>query len=177
MAIFEGLLSFCNGCGNAKVRCNGRGKKGKEALVCVPKGFKHGCLQVVAKSRCRTHRPQTTTIAMDAKPTKHTQTLTLRKARGIVRFWKGWCGNPSGSRPNFFRRQHLTFNKGGKCGGAKQGIVQNISLMVGRGSNHHHSWLGLTVQQNLTPFFEGGHGCPKLNAQSFARMRNQQSVH
>ena len=26
-----------------------------------------------------THRPQTTTIAMDAKPTKHTQTLTLRK--------------------------------------------------------------------------------------------------
>ena len=26
-------------------------------------------------------------------------------------------------------------------------------------------------------FFEGGHGCPKLNAQSFARMRNRQSVH
>ena len=22
----EGLLSFCNGCGNGKVRCNGRGK-------------------------------------------------------------------------------------------------------------------------------------------------------
>ena len=39
-----------------------------------------------------THRPQTTTIAMDAKPTKRTQTLTLRKARGIVRFWEGWCG-------------------------------------------------------------------------------------
>ena len=137
----------------------------------------------------------------DAKPYKHTQTLTLRKARGIVRFWKGWWSdNPSGSRPNFFGRQHLTFDKGrawmpeverpefrkdakptersyGKCGGAKQGIVQKISLMVGRGSNHHHSWLGLTVQQNLTPFFEGGHGCPKLNAQSFARMRNQQSVH
>ena len=31
-----------------------------------------------------THRPQTTTIAMDAKPTKHTQTLALRKASGIV---------------------------------------------------------------------------------------------
>ena len=45
-----------------------------------------------------THRPQTTTIATDAKPTKHTQTLTLRKARGIVRFWKvmqgeGVCDN------------------------------------------------------------------------------------
>ena len=38
-----------------------------------------------------THRPQTTTIAMEAKPTKHTQTLTLRKARGIVRVWEGWC--------------------------------------------------------------------------------------
>ena len=39
-----------------------------------------------------THRPQTTTIAMDAKPTKHTQTLALRKARVIVRFWEGWFG-------------------------------------------------------------------------------------
>ena len=69
-----------------------------------------------------THRPQTTTIAMDAKPTKHTQALALRKARGIVLFWKGWWSdNPSGSRPNFFRRQHLTFNKGGKCGGAGRG--------------------------------------------------------
>ena len=42
------------------------------------------------------------------------------------------------------------FDKGGKCDGAKQGIVQKISLMVGMGSDHHHSWLGLTVQQNLT---------------------------
>ena len=84
MAIFEGLLSFCNCCENGSIRCNGRSKQGKDALACVPKGFKHGCLQVVAKSRCRTHRPQTTTIAMDAKPTKHTQTLILRKASGIV---------------------------------------------------------------------------------------------
>ena len=29
--------------------------------------------------------------------------------------------NPSGSRPNFFGRQHLTFDKGGKCGGAGRG--------------------------------------------------------
>ena len=66
----------------------------------------------------------------DAKQIKHTQTLTLRKVGGIVRFlkgWcgaKGWCGNPSGSRPNFFGRQHLTFDKGAKCGGAEQGIVR-----------------------------------------------------
>ena len=63
--------------------------------------------------------------------------------RGMVRFCEGWvwnerlltevsekrkgygkCDNPSGSRPNFFGRQHLTFDKGGKCGGAKQGIVR-----------------------------------------------------
>ena len=37
-----------------------------------------------------------------------------------MRFLKGWCGakgwcdNPSGSRPNSFGRQHLTFDKGGK---------------------------------------------------------------
>ena len=43
------------------------------------------------------------------------QMLALRKAKGIVRFWEGWWSdNPSGSRPNFFGRQHLTFNKGGK---------------------------------------------------------------
>ena len=51
--------------------------------------------------------------------------------RGMVRFCEGWvwnerlltevsekrkgygkCDNPSGSRPNFFGRQHLTFDKG-----------------------------------------------------------------
>ena len=73
MAIFEGLLSFCNCCGNGSIRCNGRSKL-----------------------------------------------APLRKAKGIVRFLEGlvrgegWCGNPSGSRTNFFGRQHLTFDKGGK---------------------------------------------------------------
>ena len=70
---------------------------------------RQGCLSVCAQGLCK-----------DAKPTKHTQTLILRKASGIVRFLEGlvrgegWCGNPSGSRPNFFGRQHLTFDKGGK---------------------------------------------------------------
>ena len=71
MAIFEGLLSFCNCCENGSIRCNGRSKL-----------------------------------------------APLRKAKGIVRFLEGlvrgegWCGNLSGSRPNFFGRQHLTFDKG-----------------------------------------------------------------
>ena len=30
---------------------------------------------------------------------------------------------------------------------------------------------------STSPLARGGHGCPKLNAQCFARMRNQQSVH
>ena len=31
--------------------------------------------------------------------------------------------NPSGSRPNFFGRQHLTFDKGGKCGGVGRRLL------------------------------------------------------
>ncbi len=110
----EGWLYFCNDCKSDSIRCNGRGKQGKDAL------------SVCAQGLCK-----------DAKPTKHTQTLTLRKARcdsadakqahtdvvvtkgerdgakqGVVRFWKEWCSNPSGSRPNSFGRQHLTFDKG-----------------------------------------------------------------
>ena len=27
----EGMLSFCNGCESDSIRCNGRGKQGKEA--------------------------------------------------------------------------------------------------------------------------------------------------
>ena len=37
---------------------------------------------------------------------------------------EGWCDNPSGSRPNFFGRQHLTFDKGGKGVGNFRGIVR-----------------------------------------------------
>ena len=33
--------------------------------------------------------------------------------------------NPSGSRPNFFGRQHLTFDKGGKCDSDFRGIVRS----------------------------------------------------
>ena len=58
----EGVLSFYNGCEDGKVGCNGRGKQGKDAL------------SVCAQGLCK-----------DAKPTKHTQTLALRKARVIVR--------------------------------------------------------------------------------------------
>ena len=42
---------------------------------------------------------------------------------GLVRGEGWWCGNPSGSRQNFFGRQHLTFDKGGKFS-ARRGIVR-----------------------------------------------------
>mgnify|MGYP007067556354 CR=1 FL=1 len=88
-------------------------------------------------------------LCKDAKPTKHTQTLTLRKARGIVRVWKGWCGARGCSNPSVLTAKSLVnkkggciasktqqsdslclavnpppFDKGGKCDGAKQGIVR-----------------------------------------------------
>ena len=54
------------------------------------------------------------------------------QGEGIVRFWKGWwCGNPSGSRPNFFGRQHLTFGKGGECDGAGRGEGCAFEKVVG----------------------------------------------
>ena len=52
----------------------------------------------------------------DAKQA-HTDVVVTKGERdgakqGVVRFWKEWCSNPSGSRPNSFGRQHLTFDKG-----------------------------------------------------------------
>ena len=40
--------------------------------------------------------------------------------------------NPSGSRPNFFGRQHLTFDKGGKCDSDFRGIVRFWEGWTGR---------------------------------------------
>ena len=56
-----------------------------------------------------------------------TQTIAVRKASGIVRKISLMVlteYNPSGSRPNFFGRQHLTFDKGGKCDSVFRGIVR-----------------------------------------------------
>ena len=65
-----------------------------------------------------------------AKPTERSfKGKGVGDFRGIVRFWKvmrsdGRCGNPSGSRPNYLGRQHLTFDKGGKGVGNFRGIVR-----------------------------------------------------
>ena len=50
--------------------------------------------------------------------------------------------NPSGSRPNFFGRQHLTFDKGGKGVGDFRGIVRGLEgLGVWRGIIVLLQWL------------------------------------
>ena len=48
---------------------------------------------------------------------------------------EGWCGNPSGSCPNYFGRQHLTFDKGGKDVGVRRMMVR----MRKRISTHRRS--------------------------------------
>ena len=84
----------------------------------------------------------------------------LRKARGIVRkisLMVRIGSNPYGSRPSFFGRRHLTFDKG-----------RAWMLEVERPEFRKDAKLWAFIK---------GHGCPKLNAQSFAGMRNRQSVH
>ena len=96
------------------------------------------------------------------------------RGEGRWRFYKGCgngeirCDNPSGSRPNFFGRQHLTFDKGDKDVVRGEGIVRKISLMVRIGSNPHHSWLGLTEQQNLT-LFRGRAWMPEVERPEFRK--------
>ena len=67
---------------------------------------------------------------------------------GFGRGW--WCSNPSGSRPNFFGRQHLTFDKGR----AWMPEVERPKTLQGCKANRA---------------FIKGHGCPKLNAQKLCK--------
>ena len=52
------------------------------------------------------------------------------------------------------------------------GIVRKISLMVRLGSNPHHSWLGLTEQQNLT-LFRGRAWMPEVERPKFRKDAKQ----
>ena len=52
-----------------------------------------------------------------------------RGGKNVVRS-EGEASNPSGSRPNFFGRQHLTFDKGGKGVGDFRGIIVFFAIVV-----------------------------------------------
>ena len=52
----KGLLFICNGCEDDSIRCNGRGKQGKDALSVCAQSFKHGCLKSATQSRCTMQR-------------------------------------------------------------------------------------------------------------------------
>ena len=134
--------------------------------------------RVMVQSKARMPEMNAQRLCMDAKPTKRSfKGKGDSDFRAIVRFWEGWvrneglltevsekrkgygkCGNPSGSRPNFFGdstspltrggknvvrskgnvaippvvariffgRQHLPFDKGGKCDGVGQGLVRRF---------------------------------------------------
>ena len=75
--------------------------------------------------------------------------LATRKAGGIVRFWEGWvrneglltevsekrkgygkCGNPSGSRPNFFGDSTSPLTRGGKNVVRSEGEASNPSVLT-----------------------------------------------
>ena len=80
----------------------------------------HGCPKLNAQRLCK-----------DAKPTKRSfkgKGDSARREKDVLLKWlwdgKVWCGNPSGSRPNFFGRQHLTFDKGGKDVGMRRRMVR-----------------------------------------------------
>ena len=145
-------------------------------------------------------------VGADAKQQSvHLKARVLVRGEGLLSFYNG-CGDGE-----------VRCNGRGKPAPLRKarGIVRKISLMVQMGSNPHHSWLGLTEQQNLTlfrvearvivqgngivvllqwlwewrgsvrrkaippvvarifvgdstsPLTRDGHGCPKLNAQSF----------
>ena len=83
--------------------------------------------------------------------------LATRKAGGIVRVWKGWCGARGCSNPSV-----LTAKRFGDKKGVDMQLKRNKATVCALPSIH-------------LPLTRDGHGCPKLNAQSFARMRNNRA--
>ena len=72
----------------------------------------------------------------------------LRKARGIVRkisLMVRIGSNPYGSRPNFFGRQHLTFDKGR----AWMPEVERPKALQGRKANRAFIWQGRSAERGI----------------------------
>ena len=111
------------------------------------------------------------------------------RAKGRCGFGKGWwCSSPSGSRPNFCGRQHLAFDKGRAwmpeverpkfCRTQnKQSVHKARALCGARDSAVLKRFDGVAIPPVVARIFVGdstspltrdGHGCPKLNARSFA---------
>ena len=90
-----------------------------------------------------------------------------REARVMVRGEGWWCGNPSGSRQNFFGRQHLTFDKGGVDVVLSEGWYSNPSVLTAKSLvNKKGGCVAIKMQQdnslclavNPPPFDKGGKG-------------------
>ena len=97
---------------------------------------------------------------------------------GLVRDEK-WRNNPSGSRPNFFGRQNLTFDKGGKCDSVFRGIVRFWKVWFGMKNGGTIPPVVARIffgRQHLT-FDKGRAWMPEVERPEFCRTQNKQSVH
>ena len=88
---------------------------------------------------------------------------SLVRSEGVLSF----CNGCEGSNIRCNGRQSLRLDGRRVCSIKRVGISQAESNKI----------KACVLPSIHLPLTRDGHGCPKLNAQSFARMRNQQSVH
>ena len=84
--------------------------------------------------------------------------------------------NPSGSRPNFFGRQHLTFDKGGKGDSARQRDYCTFAMVVRiEGVDATEAIPPVAARilsgDSTSPLTRDGHGCLKSATQSRCTMQ------
>ena len=77
-------------------------------------------MQREGASKARMPEMNAQRLCKDAKPTKHTQTLTLRKARVIVRFWKAMRGEGLLCNPSVLTAKSLQHKNGWHIASRKQ---------------------------------------------------------
>ena len=90
-------MSFYNGCEDGKVGCNGRGKQGKDALACVPKGFARTQSQL-STHRCSPNEKwvgllkcETVQLYIEPRPTKSGWDSTVLGGLVQGELWQGEC--------------------------------------------------------------------------------------
>ena len=106
----------------------------------------------MVQSKARMPEMNAQRLCMDAKPTKRSfKGKGDSDFRAIVRFWEGWvrneglltevsekrkgygkCGNPSGSRPNFFGDSTSPLTRGGKNVVRSEGEASNPSVLTAK---------------------------------------------
>ena len=71
-------------------------------------------------------------------------------------------------------------SRSGDVGGGDPSVLRQIRYVLFECCECREEWkhlINVNLAASQLPLARDGQGCPILNAQSFARMRNQQSVH